>query len=190
MSEPSLAKYRYRVDADDLLVWVDSWWLAFARENGAADLTADRVLGRSLWEFIADAGTRELYKEIHSRIRATGRASLLPFRCDSPKVCRHMRLTISQDGDGQLLYESVLLRVEPRRDFRFLDRDCPRSDAFLTMCSCCKRSLIESAGWLEVEEVAVRLGLFERPRGPQLRHTICPSCALAAGNLPGNDNAA
>jgi hypothetical protein len=190
MIESSQQRFLYRVDANDLLVWVDSWWLAFARENGASELTEARVLGRSLWDYIADDGTRRLYREIHEQIRASGRRAVLPFRCDSPTVRRHMRLTITTGDAGRLCYESVLLLVEPRSRLRLLDRDFPRSEDLLTMCSCCKRALIESVGWLDIDEVAARLRLFERQRAPQLRHAVCPECAHAPSRSPENGNAA
>ena len=44
--------YRYRVDAADVIVWVDSWWLAFAQENGAPELVTETVVGRHLWDFV------------------------------------------------------------------------------------------------------------------------------------------
>ena len=72
---PVIAKqliFRYRVDARDRLVFVDPLWLAFARENGAADLTEQRVIGRSLWDFVADAETIRLYRELHARVRGCG----------------------------------------------------------------------------------------------------------------------
>ena len=72
MVTPDLRRYRYRVDATDRINWVDSWWLAFARENGASELTADSVIGRSLWDFVSGADTRRLFKAIHERVRSSG----------------------------------------------------------------------------------------------------------------------
>ena len=114
MVTPDLRRYRYRVDATDRINWVDSWWLAFARENGAPELTADSVIGRSLWDFVSGADTRRLFKAIHERVRSSGAPVVLPFRCDSPSLRRHMRLTISREESQQLHYGSVLLRVEPQ----------------------------------------------------------------------------
>jgi hypothetical protein len=190
MSEDRLPKYRYRVDSSDALVWVDSWWLAFARENGATELTENRVLGRNLWDFVADAETRKLYQAIHDRVRHSGRPAVLPFRCDSPTINRHMRLTITRGRNGDLHYESVLLHVELRRRLGLLARDHPRSEAFLTLCSCCKKAMIEPTGWLELAEVVVRLRLLERERVPRLRHVVCPDCAIQLRQLAENGNVA
>jgi hypothetical protein len=170
-------KYRYRVDAADLLVWVDAWWLAFAQENGAPELTEELVLGRCLWDFVGGCATQELYRDIHGRVRSTGTAVVLPFRCDSPTVRRHMRLTITREDPAHLFYESVLTRVEPCDFLPILDPAFPRSQAVLTICSCCKRALVEASGWLEIEDAAARLGLFEKPKAPELTYTVCDDCA-------------
>jgi hypothetical protein len=182
--------YRYRVDAGDLLVWVDEWWLAFAQENGAAALTEELVLGRSIWDFVAGDVTRRLFSALHERVRLTGKIVVLPFRCDSPSLQRHMRLTITLEEPGQLLYESVLIRVEPQRDLCVLEVGRQRSECFLTMCSCCKRALLESTGWLEVEDISVRLRLFDTREVPELRYTVCPECAQKMTNSSNNGNAA
>jgi hypothetical protein len=188
--QPKTPKFRYRVDAADVLVWVDAWWLAFARENGAPELTEAFVLGRNLWEFVADCTTRKLYQRIHSRVRSTKKTVVVPFRCDSPTVRRHMRLTIYGEDSDQLLYEGMLTRVETGPRLEVLDPSYPRSDALLTMCSCCKRALIESSGWLEVEDAAARLGLFEKPKAPRLSYTICQDCTNVLSETPSSDSVA
>lgn len=114
----------------------------------------------------------------------------MPFRCDSPSLQRHMRMTITHEHAGQLLYACLLVRAVPQRHTAVLDSGYPRADAHLTMCSCCKRALLEPLGWLDVEEVSVRLGLFEAEKVPELRHTICPECAGTLKSAADNGNAA
>lgn len=179
---------RYRVDAGDVLAWVDDWFLAFARENGASELTWAEVLGRSLWEFIDDTATRDLYKHIHSRVRATGRQVVLPFRCDSPTLRRHMLLRITLVDSGDLMYEGVLTRAEPTAVLNVLDPAFPRSRAKLTLCSCCKRALVETSGWLKVEDAVARLGLFEKPKAPRLNYTVCHECSEVFAAAPESGN--
>lgn len=186
----NIPTYRYRVDEDDLLVWVDEWWLAFAQENGAADLLERRVLGQPLWDFIQGDEICRLYAEIHARVRSSEKSVILPFRCDSPSLQRHMRLTIKPEESGQLLYEGLLVRAEPQRYLNVLDTQAQRSESFLAICSCCKQALLESEGWMNVEDVAVRLGLFESQQVPNLHQTICPSCMDSMSSATGNGNAA
>ncbi len=182
-------RYQYRIDATDKIVWVDTLWLAFANENGAAELTQESVLGRPLWDFIAGDGTRRLFAELHSRVRTSLNSVLLPFRCDSPSLKRHMRLHISAGDEGELFYESTLVRVEPQRYVAALDPEQTRSSCVLTMCSCCKRALLETVGWLELEDIAARLHLFDSPEVPDLRYSVCPDCGQTVRNAFDNGNA-
>jgi hypothetical protein len=182
------SKCRYRVDAEDVMTWVDDWWLAFARENGAAELTEENVLGHSLWDFIADNVTQELYQEVHNRVRSTCRRIVLPFRCDAPTLRRHMLLTITPEDSGHLLYEGVLTHVEPCPPVDVLDPSFPRSQAVLTMCSNCKQAMVEPYGWLEIEDAVARLGLFEKPKSPRLNYTVCHGCkSVLVGAPEGGD---
>ncbi len=169
--------YRYCLDEADTIVSVDHWWLAFAQENNAAGLSETSVVGQVLWEFISDEPTRALYKEINDHVRSSGNPVTVPFRCDSPTLQRYMQLTISDQGDGRLLYESVLLRALPQRRLALLDPKQKRSNDFLTMCSFCKRSLIEPSGWLDMENIALKLRMYEAQAVPELRYTVCPECA-------------
>ncbi|TWU30871.1 hypothetical protein [Novipirellula artificiosorum] len=169
--------YRYCVDRADVIVYINDWWLAFAKENNAPELDEKSVLGRLVWEFIADEPTRTLYQEIHEQVRSSGVPITVPFRCDSPTLQRYMQLTIGNHRDGQLLYESCLIRAVPQRRCAVLDSQQDRSNTFLTMCSFCKRSLIEPSGWLEMENIALKLRLYESQTVPGLRYTVCPVCA-------------
>ena len=172
-------RYRYRVDASDVVTWVDAMWLAFAKENGAAELVEESVVGRTLWDFLAGDDIRRLYREIHSRVRTTGKSVLLPFRCDSPSLQRHMRMTITLRDAGELEYESRVDRTIPQRRLDALDPQRQRSNVVLKICSCCRRAFFEPLGWLDMEDVSVRLGLFETTKVPELCYVICPECAAA-----------
>jgi hypothetical protein len=184
------ATYRYGVDAADLILWADERWLAFAMENGAPELTLDSIIGRSLWDFVSGDGTRRLFEEIHARVRQDGKPAIVPFRCDSPTLQRHMRMKIVRGEAGELIYESVLLRVEPQRHLKVLDAVSARSDGTLTMCSCCKRALLEPVGWLDVEDVSIKLRFFDTPEVPNLRYDICPECTQSIRKSSNGDSAA
>lgn len=187
---PETQYYRYRVNADDQLVGVDALWLAFARENGAADLTQLSVLGRSLWDFVEGEAIRAVYSDIHARVRSGGKSAAFYFRCDSPLLKRHMRMTISPGEAGQLIYESQVVWTEPQRNLALLDADQPRSKSFLTICSCCKKAMLEPVGWQDIESVSRSLGILEMGKVPQLRHTICPVCSDTLSNSIVNSDVA
>jgi hypothetical protein len=169
--------YQYTLDKADVFVAINSWWLAFAQENGAAELCESNVIGRPLWSFIEDAPTRTLYREIHEHVRASGSPVKLPFRCDSPTLKRYMSLRISRGTDGDLLYVSTLQRAVPQDRVALLDPHQNRSKAILTMCSFCKRSLVETSGWMEMENISLNLSMYRDLTVPQLRYTVCPTCA-------------
>jgi hypothetical protein len=72
---------------------------------------------------------------------------------------------------------SARLRSEEERDEPqpLLDPEVPRGGETLVMCGWCDR--FEVGGeWVEVEEAARRLELFNRPELPPLSHGICPDC--------------
>lgn len=165
--------YSYSLDETDVIVCVDRWWMAFAKENGLTDIA---VVGRKIWDFIADQPTRDLYREIHDHVRSSGNPISVPFRCDSPTLQHYMQLTVSKHDGGQLLYRSTVVRTLLQRRVTVLDSKQKRSQAFLTMCSFCKRSLIEPSGWLEMADISLNLRMYERQTVPQLRYTVCPAC--------------
>jgi hypothetical protein len=169
--------YRYRLDADDVIEFVDRWWLAFASENNAGELKEPAVLGRKVWDFIADDPTEELYREIHERVRTLGKPIEVPFRCDSPTLQRFMQLTISKLDEGRLMYESKLLKTKVQGRLSALDPAKEKSEAVLTMCSFCKRALMEPSGWLELENISLKLRLYDQQKVPALRYTVCPDCS-------------
>ena len=168
--------YRYCVDEHDVVANIDHWWLAFAKENNAAELSEAAVVGHSLWDFISDEPTRILYSEIHSHVRATGNPITVPFRCDSPTLQRYMQLTVSSVAGKQLLYTSSLIRAVSQRHLSLLDPSQKRSNEYLTMCSFCKRSFVEPTDWLELENIALKLRLYDKQTVPGVLYTVCPDC--------------
>ena len=176
----SRPRYRYEIDAGDVITSVSDLWSAFARENGAPELTDQQVVGTSLWQFIDGEETRQLYRSLLHRVRTGIPQIILPFRCDSPTLRRFMRLEITAQVNRAIRFEGILERVEPTRRLNLLDPDFPHSSDTLTVCSCCRRVIVDPFGWLEIEEATVRLRLLEVLRVPRLRHRICPDCLALA----------
>ena len=143
MVAPERPRYSYLIDAQDRLDWVSPSWLAFARENGAAELTAELVLGQSLWSYIADECTHKLYQALLGQIRNDESQVVVPFRCDSPRLRRYMRLTIVYWGQGRVRFDGTLVRAEARDYLGVLDMQTARSTHCLTMCSICQRAFFK-----------------------------------------------
>lgn len=157
------------------MIRVDEGYYRFAEENGWAG--AGSSLGRSLWDYVSGGEMKKLQRLLVRRIRDEVGDIELPFRCDAPSMRREMEIRIVARPGGRVVLFSSRLRAEEERDLpqRLLDPATPRSDEMLEMCGWCDR--FEVAGeWVEVEEAARRLGLFNRPRLPALSHGICPDC--------------
>ena len=170
-------RYRYRVDQSDVLIWVNPLWISFAQENSARELTEEFVLGRSLWDFIAGEEPRDLYQKLHARVRDRVEPVVLPFRCDSPTLQRHMQMIIRPEDAGGLAYDCRLIKVVPQSELEVLVPLIRRSKCCLTVCSCCKRGLIEPEGWLELDLISERLRFSEKQSFPEVHHAVCPNCS-------------
>jgi hypothetical protein len=169
------ATLSYAIDEHDHLVKVDEGYYSFAEENGWAD--AGTSLGRSLWDYVAGEDLKKVQRLLLRRIRNEVGEVELPFRCDGPGVRREMEIRILARPGGRAVLFSARLRSEEEREVfqPLLDPDAPRGDETLPMCGWCDRFEIEGE-WVEVEEAARRLDLFERAMMPRLSHGICPDC--------------
>ena len=165
----------YAIDEHDHLIRVDEGYYRFAEENGWAE--AGSSLGRSLWDYVAGRELVKLQRLLVRRVRDGVGNVELPFRCDAPHVRREMDIRIVARPGGRVVLFSARLRAEEERDLpqRLLDPATPRSEEMLEMCGWCDRFEVDGE-WVEVEEAARRLGLFNQPRLPVLSHGICPDC--------------
>lgn len=177
--------FEYRLDPGDAIDYVSDPWLAFARENGAPQLVAQAVLGRSIWEFIADQPTRDLYRQVFTAVRATDRPAVVPFRCDSPTLRRFMRLEIRHEPGCGIKLKSILVRAEPCARQPLLDIETPHSDKHVTMCSCCKQVLIEPQGWVPLEAANRHPHVCPDEHRPNVHYEVCPACSALVSTCAG-----
>lgn len=171
----------YGIDGEDRVVFVNRAWDEFAAGNGAANLASDGAISRSLWDFIVDDTTRQLYREILKRARA-GRRSRFHFRCDSADCRRYLELDARLLDGGIVGFRVRTLALEKRAHQPLFDQERPRSQDVLRMCSWCKKIPYEGR-WIEVEEAAEKLHLFESAALPMLSHGICEECESRIGSL-------
>ena len=172
-----MSELEYTVNADDRISSVNDAWRSFAEVNEGRALLPPGILGRSLWEFIADRETRYIYQVVHDRIRGGGSPVRLSFRCDAPERRRLLQVDVLPRDDAGLLYRVLTVKQALRPFVPLLDSEGPRAESFLTMCAWCKRVDAGPGGWLEVEDAVVALELFDAPRLPQLTHGVCEECS-------------
>lgn len=182
----TLDRLTYRVDRGDVITEVDEAWAPFARANQAPQL--ENVLGQSLWDHVADDTTRQVYRDLLSRVRS-GHEVSFPYRCDAPALRRFMRMTMRHGHDRGVVFESVVERTEPRPASPLVD-GAPAgppgsSGVIVRVCSWCRRVHVKET-WQEVEVAVERLGLFAGGPAPSLTHGMCEDCyarIMAAGGL-------
>jgi hypothetical protein len=169
------AALSYAIDEHDHLIKVDDGYYRFAEENGWRD--AGSSLGRSLWDYVSGRELVKLQRLLIRRVRDELGDVELPFRCDGPAVRREMKIRIVARPGGRVVLFSARLRSEEEREIPqpLLDAELPRSAETIEMCGWCDRFELDGE-WVEVEEAARRLELFNRSELPALSHGICPDC--------------
>jgi hypothetical protein len=165
---------------------VSSTWDGFAVANDAPELIGARVIGESLWRYMTDSTTREVYRHLLRHVRV-GRMLQFPLRCDAPRVIRRLAMTMTA-VDELVRFDSQVCAVEARPEVPLWRRDAPRRSDVVERCSWCER--IEWNGeWFDFAIAVSRLGLFEGDLPPHVTHVMCPDCliimdALMAERLP------
>ena len=165
-------------------------WVQFAAENAVPWLTADAVVGTSLFDAIHSDPVRDAYRRLHDAV-ASGRRTetVFEYRCDAPLAERHMHMAISavrgEDGVIAVLYQSQML-AEVRRlplpllsaEHRVsLQRPAP-PERIVTLCSFCQRVAwppgVDPARrrWISAAEFYRRGG----PADAAVSDGICPPC--------------
>ncbi len=168
----------YQIDRNDRLCEVGGSWTRFAQANNGDSVMPERVLGRSLWDFISDNHVRELYRQILRRARA-GHPARFDYRCDAPESRRLFRMTIRTVAGGNVEFMSRLLWQEARPRVDLLDHEMPASGPWVRVCSWCQKVSLPDGAWVPVEEAAEKLGFLGEEHTPRLTHGICPSCHSA-----------
>jgi len=165
---------RYWIDALDRLVEVNDAWNIFAVENGAAELTRDRVLGQPIWRYVSDQTTQELYRSLIAVARESKHIEFV-YRCDTPALKRLMQMTIIPEDSRVVCFQSAVASVTVQKQLALWDPRPVRSGGAIRTCSWCKR--LEIGGrWTELDTAVDVLGLFTEAPLPPVTQVTCPSC--------------
>ena len=165
----------YTLDAEDRVVGVSPGWDEFALDNDAPGATADNVVGRSFFDQVSGAETRQLLRTIFDRVRKANGPVELPFRCDAPRLRRFMTCSPERTEDGGLRVHTRLLAEGARTYFPVLEEADDGGRQPIRMCAWCQRIAVGPATWVEPETAAERLGLLAT-EVPAITHGICAQC--------------
>lgn len=174
----------YELDDRFRIVSLDPGWSAFACENGAPELAAPGPIGRPIWDYISDATTAHMWRQIFGKVLGAGEPMVVPIRCDSPTARRFLELVVAPVPGSGLRVSSTVVRVEARREVP-LPAAGAAGEAMLRMCSWCQRVLAGDQ-WIEPEQLVTRLRLFESGPLPDITHGMCPDCHREVNDLVGD----
>lgn len=165
----------YVVDAKDHLVSVSQEWTEFALKNDGCEILPDEIVGRSLWDFITDDPTRELYEAVLEHVRR-GEKEDFVLRCDAPERRRLIEMTVTRRPDGNVEFKTVLLASKPRAMQPLFARSTPRNGERVLVCSWCDMVNVDVDKWFEVEAAMEYLHLSDAPDLPRVESVVCPAC--------------
>ncbi|MEQ1642888.1 MAG: PAS domain-containing protein [Pyrinomonadaceae bacterium] len=171
----SLVQNLYCIDREDRIASVNGDWDRFAIANDAPELEGAKVLGRSLWDFVADEMTRHIYQEMLMDVR-NGRSISFDFRCDSPKQRRFLEMRISPASNGSVQFQTLTKNVEDRLAQGLYRISNQFSDDLVITCSWCNKIKTAENNWHEVEDAIHILKFFDLNPAPQLSHGMCDEC--------------
>ena len=168
-------KIQYLIDADDRIVFVSGDWDLFAEENDAADMKTANIVNRSLWQFVTEKTTREVYSEVLKSVR-TGKTAEFTMRCDGPTVRRLVEVNVRPLPAGEVEFTTRVLATKDRPPQPLLSRSVRRSDRKVNVCAWCDRVQVGPDEWRDVENAAEPLHLDNGAAMPRLSHAVCPHC--------------
>ena len=164
----------YRIDARDRLEYVNGAWDEFARANDGESLVSAKIRLTSLWDYLTDNPTRQIYRDLVSRVRS-GRRARFEFRCDSPDKRRLLSMTMRAAGLGSVEFSVSAVKIEQRAPQALLDPAAPRGDRLIRVCAWCKKAEVDGA-WLEIEEAVAQADWLRQTILPRLTHGMCEGC--------------
>lgn len=167
----------YRIDAADCFMEVGGAWSDFAEANEGDQLAPEMVLGRSLWDYVGDLTTRQLYRTMLRHVRSDGLPVRFRFRCDAPSVRRLLAMEIAPVDSGHVRFTVTPVAEAERPSVPLLEGEHKVTrGGKLLVCGWCQDVQLPSHRWVRAEQAVAALGLFEGVAVPKVSHGICPSC--------------
>ncbi|MEQ1517948.1 MAG: hypothetical protein ABL931_15825 [Usitatibacteraceae bacterium] len=167
----------YWLDANDQICFVNEAYDRLATAYAAGEVASSAVLKQSIWDYITDTTTRQIYRILLTRVRA-GHPTSFRIRCDSPDHRRSLQIDVSQPESEIVEFRVRTLNAVERPHEALLDFHALRSGELLRICSWCNKVNLNDA-WREIDDVLVRVHLFELGVLPGLTHGICGQCSAS-----------
>lgn len=162
------------LDANNRILACGEAWDRFARENDAPELATRDLLGRSLEDFVSGKVTRAFLADLLVRVRKRGHTLVIPYRCDSPRVRRFMRMEIQPLAQGRVRWRHWILRTEPLPWAVTLEIAPQRRRDTYIRCSLCGRMRWQDS-WIEPLSLVLAAGL-PPARALPVTYGLCPAC--------------
>jgi hypothetical protein len=170
---PNDADVVYRIDAQDRIISLNTGWTRFAQINDAPHLDCDRLIGRSIWQFIVDEDTSRIYELLLREVRENRPSLTFPFRCDSPEMRRYMEMSLVACGQSSVEFRSRIVDTEPRDQKVYFQYVTVAARGLLLRCSFCNRIQYQGR-WSDVATVAGTI--LDRELPLQVCYAICEAC--------------
>ncbi|HCE46896.1 MAG TPA: hypothetical protein DET40_25390 [Lentisphaeria bacterium] len=164
----------YLVNERDDICFVNGKYEEFAAANAGNAAASKSVLHQSLWNFVTDITTQELYRSALRKVREGNRLRF-KFRCDSPDCRRMLEMNMQVVRNREVEFRIRTISEKKRPVQALWDPLAIRSKDLLRVCSWCKKIQVGD-DWMEVEKAVTRLSLFERSVLPSVSHGICDQC--------------
>ena len=159
----------YILDDKNRIVSVGGAWNKFADENDGINLTAKDIFGRQIWDFVTGDATRMWLEVIFQLARFRGTRVERPYRCDSPKLKRYMRMYIDPEHNKHLLVSHEILAVEERSAPLYIRYGPNSLKNIRQRCSVCGR--LNIGGWQEPQAKHT-----DASNSISVSYTICNEC--------------
>lgn len=157
----------YTVDRNDVIVEVNDSWDGFAIANGGEKACASYIVGARLFDSIHGDAARMFMTAILMRVRVSGHAETVPYRCDSDTMRRYYAMTLSPLPEMAVQVIHHLDRQEEGGVSVRIHTVRNGSPGVLRCSLCCR--LETGEGWVDPFD-------GEADQTWRVIHTVCPDC--------------
>jgi hypothetical protein len=194
----------YWLDSKNIIRKVDrNSDIRILSDNWTLRTSTNTIIGKPLFEFIANDITRMFVAALIDSVRLFPRTLTKPYRSDSPHAKRFMQMIVHPDVDGLIKVTHELIRSEPLAQkilFKIVQSSNSRVPGDLlsmnknqferpyklircSLCNCLQDPNNEH--WQDVEHLQSTAQVLEQP--VPVIYGVCPSCSASINNILTHD---